>query len=558
MSAIAEAAVGTKRAAIYCRVSTTGQREDGTSLDTQLEACRDHGAGLGYAVPPDFLFSEDWPGTTLDRPRLDEVRRLAQERAISAVICYATDRLSRDPIQLAILAQELEQRGCKLELVTEPLDGSPEGQLLQFVRGWAGKLEHAKIVERTSRGRREAARRGRLPTGSTLYGYRYLKGEGRCEIDPDGGEVVRTIYRWYTEEGLTQGRIAIRLTDLGIRPPTHGGKGGATWHVSTVKRILSNPSYAGRAEAFKWVRVPPIKGDPDRRRRYANSRREPRPVEQRIPIPGAFPPIVEPEVWDAAREMRARNRDASPRNRKRDYLLAGHVVCAWCRRRYGASTTRRWTYYYCPGAKGAARAERCRNNRLAAPRVELDVWARVAVALADPTLITREVERQRAATETATGARRDIELVEAQLERLNGQERRLLKLFRFGEIDEDLIVAENAELRRERERLSAERSGLVARLERAERDVRQLESVAAYCEQVRRRLKSFDYAGRRLALEALGVTVTADGGAWRVEAAPPTRELAAALQPSGSWPAPGARCRLRPRPGPRPGRRPRR
>src|SRR5918911_132025 len=153
---------GTKRAAIYCRVSTTGQREDGTSLDTQLEACRDHGAGLGYAVPPDFLFREDWPGTTLDRPQLDEVRRLARER-----------------------------RGCKLELVTEPLDGSPEGQLLQFVRGWAGKLEHAKIVERTSRGRREAARRGRLPTGTTLYGYRYLHGEGRCEIDPERAEIVR-------------------------------------------------------------------------------------------------------------------------------------------------------------------------------------------------------------------------------------------------------------------------------------------------------------------------------------------------------------------------------
>src|SRR5438094_2897400 len=120
MSAIVEAPVGTKRAAIYCRVSTTGQREDGTSLDTQSAACQAQAERLGYVVSPELIFSEDWPGTTLDRPRLDDIRRLAREGAFSAVICYATDRLSRDPIQLAILAQELEQRGCKLELVTEP------------------------------------------------------------------------------------------------------------------------------------------------------------------------------------------------------------------------------------------------------------------------------------------------------------------------------------------------------------------------------------------------------------------------------------------------------
>jgi site-specific DNA recombinase len=28
------------KAAIYCRVSTEGQERDGTSLQTQLEACR--------------------------------------------------------------------------------------------------------------------------------------------------------------------------------------------------------------------------------------------------------------------------------------------------------------------------------------------------------------------------------------------------------------------------------------------------------------------------------------------------------------------------------------
>jgi hypothetical protein len=46
-----------------------------------------------------------------------------------------------------------------------------------------------------------------------------------------------------------------------------------------------------------------------------------------------------------------------------------------------------------------------------------------------------------------------------------------------------------------------------------------MDSLAAYCERVRDRLKSFDYAGKRLALEALGIEVVIDRDAepqWRV------------------------------------------
>ena len=58
----------TPRAAVYCRVSTGAQREDGTSLDTQRDACLAHAAARGYVVPPDLVFLEDWPGTACERP----------------------------------------------------------------------------------------------------------------------------------------------------------------------------------------------------------------------------------------------------------------------------------------------------------------------------------------------------------------------------------------------------------------------------------------------------------------------------------------------------------
>jgi len=43
------------KAAIYCRVSTEGQEQEGTSLHTQLEA---------------------WSGLSLERPKLAELREL--------------------------------------------------------------------------------------------------------------------------------------------------------------------------------------------------------------------------------------------------------------------------------------------------------------------------------------------------------------------------------------------------------------------------------------------------------------------------------------------------
>jgi hypothetical protein len=64
-----------------------------------------------------------------------------------------------------LVAEECDRAGVKLHFVTEPLDGSPEGQLLTLVRGCTAKIEHAKIREGTkagqgrSRGVRQTARR---------------------------------------------------------------------------------------------------------------------------------------------------------------------------------------------------------------------------------------------------------------------------------------------------------------------------------------------------------------------------------------------------------------
>ena len=96
------------KSAIYCRVSTDNQEREGTSLDSQREACLLKAESLGYQVPPDNIILEAFSGATLERPKLIELREWIRNQEVDAVVAYALDRLSRDPVDFIILQDEIE------------------------------------------------------------------------------------------------------------------------------------------------------------------------------------------------------------------------------------------------------------------------------------------------------------------------------------------------------------------------------------------------------------------------------------------------------------------
>ncbi len=183
------------KAVAYCRVSTKAQAEEGTSLESQQKACERLAMEKGYEVSQ--VFKEDWPGDSLDRPELNRLRDLMRSDHVSAVVCHATDRLARNPIHLAIFAEECQKNEIELLFVTEPLDNSPEGQLIQFVKGYAAQIEREKIRERTVRGKHMRAVQGKLPqgTGKGIYGYRYNKTVGRRVVVQTEADVIRRMFR---------------------------------------------------------------------------------------------------------------------------------------------------------------------------------------------------------------------------------------------------------------------------------------------------------------------------------------------------------------------------
>src|SRR5688572_7295320 len=98
-----------KRAAIYVRVSTSAQEEDGTSLDTQEQRCRAYALAYGYAIDEQHVYRETFSGIELwQRPKLTTLRDVVRRRDVDVVIAYAIDRLSRDPVHMGVIISEAE------------------------------------------------------------------------------------------------------------------------------------------------------------------------------------------------------------------------------------------------------------------------------------------------------------------------------------------------------------------------------------------------------------------------------------------------------------------
>src|SRR2546425_680570 len=99
------------RVALYARVScTTPQTKQATV--SQLEALRDHAASHGMKIIREFT-DEGSSGLRLDRPGLEGMRDLAEQRGFDVLLSCGPDRLSRNPALRVLLIEELERYGIR-------------------------------------------------------------------------------------------------------------------------------------------------------------------------------------------------------------------------------------------------------------------------------------------------------------------------------------------------------------------------------------------------------------------------------------------------------------
>ena len=127
----------------------------------------------------------------------------------------------------------VEASQIRLESVMDPIDMKMFGIMAAI-----GKIELDNIRERTSMGKRGAAKQGRIPNGRVPYGYR-IGEDGKPEIVEEEGEIVRWIYRQYVREGLGASLIAKQLHRNGVLTSNFGTR----WHEAQIHRLLARESY---------------------------------------------------------------------------------------------------------------------------------------------------------------------------------------------------------------------------------------------------------------------------------------------------------------------------
>ena len=108
---------GSKRAALYARVSTEKQEREET-VASQVALLQQAAAAHRYDVLPGNVFIDDGiSGTRLDRPALDRLRDSAAEGAFEVILVTAPDRLARRYAYQVVLVQEFIRDGCEVVFV---------------------------------------------------------------------------------------------------------------------------------------------------------------------------------------------------------------------------------------------------------------------------------------------------------------------------------------------------------------------------------------------------------------------------------------------------------
>ena len=205
----------------YIRVSTEEQADSGLGLEAQRTAIAAECERRGWELGETFEDAGVSGKTLAGRPALERALGAVQSGQAGALVVAKLDRLSRSLLDFAALMEQARRQGWALVALDLGVDTTtPAGEMMANVMATFAQFERRLIGQRTKdalavkRGQGVRLGRPRLVEQAVV---------DRIVGERAGGSSLRAI-----AEGLNQ---------CGV--PT--AQGGARWHASTVKAILSSP-----------------------------------------------------------------------------------------------------------------------------------------------------------------------------------------------------------------------------------------------------------------------------------------------------------------------------
>lgn len=286
------------KVALYVRVSTTSQLEEGYSIEEQkakLESYCDIKDWHVYKVYTDGGFS----GSTTERPALEQLIQDANSKLFDTVLVYKLDRLSRSQKDTLYLIEDIFLKN-NIEFVSllENFDTStPFGRAVIGLLSVFAQLEREQIKERMQLGKLGRAKSGKsMMWSKTSYGYDYDKDTGSLTVNEYEALAVKEIYSSYLA-GMSITKLRDKINEEYPKKPA--------WSYRTIRGILANPVYCGlnqyKGQTFQGTHKAIISLDD-----FEQTQRELAKRQQ------------------TAKEL------SNPRPFQAKYMLSGLVQCGYC------------------------------------------------------------------------------------------------------------------------------------------------------------------------------------------------------------------------------------
>lgn len=180
-----------KVAALYIRVSTDFQAEEGYSIDAQKEQLAAY-CTMKNLKNYEFFIDGGWSGSNLERPEIKRLIKECGEGKISHVVVFKLDRLSRSQKDTLYLIEDVfNPNDVSFVSLHESMDtATPMGRLMLGILSAFAQLERENIRLRTRMGMQERVKDGYWMGGGRVpYGYDYDSQQGIIVPNKDADKV---------------------------------------------------------------------------------------------------------------------------------------------------------------------------------------------------------------------------------------------------------------------------------------------------------------------------------------------------------------------------------
>jgi DNA invertase Pin-like site-specific DNA recombinase len=285
-----------KRGIIYCRVSSIEQ-VDGTSLESQERVCKEYAERLGIEVLEVFVDKGE-SAKTADRPQFLKAISFSSQKKnkVGYFIVYKLDRFARNQSDHVTVQAKLKQYGTQLRSVTEPIDDTPMGKMMEGVLSTFAEFDNNIRTERSTGGMKERLKQGVWQWAAPL-GYKRLERAGIMVAD-ENSHFIRLAFKEYAKGGYTYKALSAHLFKKGFRSKTD-----KPIQFQTIQKMLKNPLYAGRIIMPNWG----------------------------IDVLGQHEPLISESLFAQCQSAGRKHKPFKQVLKNPNFPLRKLVVCDWCK-----------------------------------------------------------------------------------------------------------------------------------------------------------------------------------------------------------------------------------